>query len=95
MKVRPLQNRVVVKRDASDEKSPGGIIIPDNAKQPLTRGTVVAVGPGKFEGDRRVEPDVKTGDRILFGKYSGTEVKLDGEELLIMPEDDVYGVIED
>lgn len=96
MKVRPIQNRVSVKRDErDDDKTPGGIIIPDNAKEPLTRGTVLAVGPGKIVGGRLIEPVVKSGDHILFGKYSGQEVRVDGEDLLIMPEDEIYGVIED
>lgn len=96
MKIRPLSNRVVVKRDENDEKTPGGIIIPDNAKEPLTRGTVLAVGPGKRSDNGAIqEPFVKTGDRVLFGKYSGTDVPLRDGDVVIMTEDDIYGVIEE
>ena len=94
MKFRPLHDRVVVRRIESDEKSSGGIIIPDTAKEKPQEGEVVAVGPGERDDDgKRIQPDVKEGDRILFGKWSGTEVKLDGEELLIMKEADIMGVI--
>ena len=95
MKVRPLQDRVIVKRIAEEEKSRGGIIIPDTAKEKPSEGVIVSVGPGaRDESGKIVPPDVKEGDRILFGKWSGTEVKLDGEELLIMKESDIMGIIE-
>jgi chaperonin GroES len=95
MKIRPLQDRVIVKRVAEEEKSKGGIIIPDTAKEKPQEGKVVAVGKGKVDEDGKVRPlDVKPGDRILFGKYSGTEIKLDGEEHLILREDDILGVVE-
>ena len=94
MKFRPLHDRVVVKRVAEEEKTKGGIIIPDTAKEKPMEGEVVAVGPGaRDEKGALVAPDVKAGDRILFGKWSGTEVKLDGEELLIMKESDIMGVL--
>ncbi|MFN8602914.1 MAG: co-chaperone GroES [Candidatus Binatia bacterium] len=95
MKIRPLQDRVIVKRVAEEEKSKGGIIIPDTAKEKPQEGKVVAVGKGKVAEDGTVRPlDVKAGDRILFGKYSGTEIKIDGEEHLILREDDILGVLE-
>jgi chaperonin GroES len=95
MKFRPLHDRVVVRRVDQDEKTKGGIIIPDTAKEKPMEGEVVAVGPGARNEDGKVTPlDVKAGDRILFGKWSGTEVKLDGEELLIMKESDIMGIIE-
>ncbi len=95
MKIRPLQDRVIVKRLVEEEKTKGGIIIPDTAKEKPQEGKVIAVGKGKVGDDGKLIPlDIKTGDRILFGKYSGTEVKLDGEEHLIMREDDILGVIE-
>jgi chaperonin GroES len=95
MKIRPLQDRVIVKRIAEEEKSKGGIIIPDTAKEKPQEGKVVAVGKGKVNEDGKVRPlNIKTGDRILFGKYSGSEMKIEGEELLIVREDDVLGVIE-
>ena len=95
MKIRPLQDRVIVKRVAEEEKSKGGIIIPDTAKEKPQEGKVVAVGKGKVAVDGTVRPlDVKAGDRILFGKYSGTEIKIDGEEHLILREDDILGVLE-
>ena len=95
MKFRPLHDRIVVKRITAEEKSAGGIIIPDTAKEKPMEGEVVAVGPGaRNEQGAVMELDVKAGDRVLFGKWSGTEVKLDGEELLIMKESDVMGVIE-
>ncbi|MBY0274643.1 co-chaperone GroES [Candidatus Binatia bacterium] len=95
MKIRPLQDRVIVKRVAEEEKSKGGIIIPDTAKEKPQEGKVVAVGKGKVGEDGTVRPlDVKAGDRILFGKYSGTEIKIDGEEHLILREDDILGVLE-
>jgi chaperonin GroES len=91
---RPLHDRVVVRRLDSEEKTKGGIIIPDTAKEKPSEGVVVAVGPGaRDESGKIVALDVKAGDRILFGKWSGTEVKLDGEELLIMKESDIMGVI--
>ena len=94
-KIRPLQDRVIVKRLKEEEKTKGGIIIPDSAKEKPVEGEVIAVGNGKVQEDGKLRPlDVKAGDRILFGKYSGTEVKLDGEEHLILREDDVLGVIE-
>ena len=92
---RPLHDRVVVRRVESEEKTKGGIIIPDTAKEKPQEGEVIAVGPGaRDDSGKLVAPDVKTGDRILFGKWSGTEVKLDGEDLLIMKESDIMGVIE-
>ena len=95
MNFRPLHDRVVVRRIDSDEKSAGGIIIPDTAKEKPQEGEVVAVGPGaRDDAGKLIQIDVQPGDRILFGKWSGTEVKLDGEELLIMKESDVMGVIE-
>jgi chaperonin GroES len=95
MKLRPLQDRILVQREKEDEKTKGGIIIPDTAKEKPIEGTVIAAGNGKrSEKGMRVVLDVKKGDRILFGKYSGTEVKIEGEEYLIMREDDVLGVTE-
>jgi chaperonin GroES len=95
MKIRPLQDRVIVKRVAEEEKSKGGIIIPDTAKEKPQEGKVIAAGKGKVGDDGKVRPlDVKAGDRILFGKYSGTEIKIDGEEHLILREDDILGVLE-
>ncbi len=95
MNIRPLQDRIIVKRLEEEEKTKGGIIIPDAAKEKPMQGEVVAAGKGKVGEDGKVHPlDVKVGDRILFGKYAGTEVKLDGEEYLIMREDDVLGVLE-
>ena len=94
-KFRPLHDRVVVRRVESEEKTAGGIIIPDTAKEKPQEGEVIAVGSGaRDEAGKLVELDVKVGDRILFGKWSGTEIKLDGEDLLIMKESDVMGVIE-
>ena len=94
MKIRPLQDRVIVKRVQEEEKTAGGIIIPDTAKEKPQQGEIVAAGKGKVGEDGTVTPlDVKVGDRILFGKYSGTEVTLDGDDLLIMREDDILGVI--
>jgi chaperonin GroES len=90
-----LQDRVIVKRVEEEEKTSGGIIIPDTAKEKPQQGKIVAAGKGKVGDDGKVTPmDVKVGDRILFGKYSGSEIKLDGDELLIMREDDILGVIE-
>ena len=94
MKFRPLHDRVVVKRVAEEEKTKGGIIIPDTAKEKPMEGEIVAVGPGARDEKGKVVPlDVKPGDRILFGKWSGTEVKLDGKDLLIMKESDILGVV--
>jgi|SRR5215208_2893137 chaperonin GroES len=93
-KFRPLHDRVVVKRIDAEEKSKGGIIIPDTAKEKPSQGQVVAVGPGgRDESGKVITPDVKAGDKVLFGKWSGTEVVLDGEDLLIMKESDIMGVI--
>jgi chaperonin GroES len=92
-KIRPLQDRVIVKRVKEEEKTKGGIIIPDSAKEKPIEGEVLAVGNGKIVDGKLQAPDVKAGDRILFGKYSGTEVKIDGEEHLILREDDILGVI--
>jgi chaperonin GroES len=95
MKFRPLHDRVVVRRVDAEEKTAGGIIIPDTAKEKPQQGEVLAVGPGKRdETGKLVALDVKAGDQILFGKWSGTEVKVDGEDLLIMKEDDIMGVVE-
>jgi chaperonin GroES len=95
MKFRPLHDRVVVRRLNAEEKTRGGIIIPDTAQEKPMEGEVIAVGPGaRNEAGAIVAPDVKAGDRVLFGKWSGTEVKLDGEELLIMKESDLMGVVE-
>jgi chaperonin GroES len=95
MHFRPLHDRVVVRRLESEERTKGGIIIPDTAKEKPQEGEVIAVGPGARDESGKIQPlDVKAGDRILFGKWSGTEVKLDGEELLIMKESDIMGVIE-
>jgi chaperonin GroES len=95
MKFRPLHDRVVIRRIEGDEKTKGGIIIPDTAKEKPQEGEVIAVGPGaRDESGKLVPLDVKAGDRVLFGKWSGTEVKIDGEDLLIMKESDVMGVIE-
>jgi chaperonin GroES len=93
-KFRPLHDRVVVKRIDADNKTKGGIIIPDTAKEKPSEGEVIAVGPGgRDESGKLIPIDIKTGDRVLFGKWSGTEVRLDGEELLIMKESDIMGVI--
>jgi len=95
MKIRPLQDRVIVKRIEEEEKTKGGIIIPDTAKERPQEGKVIAVGKGKVNDDGKLTPlDVKPGDKILFGKYSGTEIKLNGEEHLIMREDDILGIVE-
>jgi len=95
VKIRPLQDRVIVKRIEEEEKSKGGIIIPDTAKEKPQEGRVVAVGKGKVNEDGKITPlDVKVNDRVLFGKYSGTEINIDGEEHLIMREEDILGVIE-
>ena len=95
MKFRPLHDRVVVRRLDAEEKTSGGIIIPDTAKEKPMEGEVIAAGPGARNEQGQLQPlDVKAGDRVLFGKWSGTEVKIDGEELLIMKESDLLGVIE-
>jgi chaperonin GroES len=95
MKIRPLGDRILVKRIQEEEKTKGGIIIPDTAKEKPQEGQVIAVGKGKTTDDGKViAPDVKAGDRILFGKYSGTEVKIEGEEHLILREDEIVGVLE-
>jgi chaperonin GroES len=95
VKIRPLQDRIIVKRIEEEEKSKGGIIIPDTAKEKPQEGKVIAVGKGKLNDDGKVIPlDVKVNDRVLFGKYSGSEINIDGEEHLIMREEDVLGIIE-
>ena len=95
MKIRPLHDRVMVKRLEEERTSPGGIVIPDTAAEKPVQGKVIAVGKGKILEDGKVRPlDVKVGDKILFGKYSGTEVKVDGEDLVVMREEDVMAVIE-
>ncbi len=95
MKLKPLQDRILVQRVKEEEKSKGGIIIPDTAKEKPVEGKVIAAGIGKLSEDgKRIALEVKKGDRILFGKYSGNEIKIEGEEYLIMREDDVLGVIE-
>jgi chaperonin GroES len=94
MKFRPLHDRVVVQRIEEDQKTAGGIIIPDTAAEKPQTGKIIAVGPGARGDDGKIEPlDVKAGDKVLFGKWSGTEVKLDGDELLIMKESDIMGVL--
>jgi chaperonin GroES len=96
MKIRPLHDRILVRRIAEEEKTKGGIIIPDTAKEKPVEGEVVAVGNGKVQEDGKIRPlDVRAGDRVLFTKYGGTEVKLDGVEHLIMREDDILGIIAD
>ncbi len=95
MKFRPLHDRVVVRRVDAEEKTAGGIIIPDTAKEKPQQGEVIAVGPGARDENGKLQPlDVRVGDRVLFGKWSGTEVKIDGEDLLIMKESDIMGIIE-
>jgi chaperonin GroES len=95
MSIRPLHDRVVVRRLDQEVTSPGGIVIPDSAKEKPSEGEIVSVGNGKISENGEVRPlDVKPGDKVLFGKYSGTEVKIDGEELLVMREDDIMAVIE-
>ena len=94
MKIRPLQDRVIVRRVQEEEKTKGGIIIPDSAKEKPSQGEITAVGPGgRDEAGKLIPIDLKVGDRVLFGKWSGTEVKLDGEELIIMKESDIMGVL--
>ena len=96
MKFRPLHDRVVVRRIEGEEKTKGGIIIPDTAKEKPSQGEVIAVGPGgRDEAGKLIPIDVKGGDRVLFGKWSGTEVKIDGQELLIMKESDIMGIIDE
>lgn len=95
MKIRPLHDRVVVRRMEEERTTPGGIVIPDNATEKPIKGEIIAVGNGKINDKGEVRPlDLKVGDRVLFGKYSGTEVKIDGQELLVMREDDIMGVLE-
>ena len=95
MKIRPLHDRVIVKRLEEDRTSPGGIVIPDTAAEKPIRGKVIAVGKGKILESGEVRPlDVKVGDKVLFGKYSGTEVKMDGDELVVMREEDIMAIIE-
>jgi len=95
MKIRPLHDRVMVKREDEERKSPGGIVIPDTAAEKPIRGKIIAIGKGKILENGNIRPlDVKVGDKILFGKYSGTEIKVDGDELLVMREEDVMAVIE-
>jgi chaperonin GroES len=93
-RVRPLHDRVIVKRIEAEEKSPGGLIIPDTAKEKPQEGLVIAVGPGEQKDGKVISVDVHAGDHVLFGKYSGTEIKLDGEEHLILRESDILGVLE-
>jgi chaperonin GroES len=96
MKFRPLHDRVVVRRIEAEEKTAGGIIIPDTAKEKPQQGEVIAVGPGARDESGKLQPlDVRVGDRVLFGKWSGTEVKIDGEDLLIMKESDIMGVLDE
>lgn len=95
MKIRPLHDRVIIKRMEEEEKTPGGILIPDTAKEKPIKGEVIAVGNGKALDNGEVRAlDVKVGDKVLFGKYAGTEIKMDGEEVLVMREEDVVAVIE-
>lgn len=95
MNIRPLHDRLIVKRFDEEERTKGGIIIPDNAKEKPQQGEVVAVGNGKvFDDGRRVPLEIKKGDRVLFGKYSGTEIKVEGSEYLMMKEEDILGIIE-
>ncbi len=95
MKIKPLHDRVVVRRIEEEQRSPGGVLIPDTAKEKPMQGEVLSVGPGaRDESGKRIQPDVKAGDTVLFGKWSGTEVKIEGEELLIMKESDIMGIIE-
>jgi chaperonin GroES len=95
VKIRPLQDRVIVQRIEEEEKTKGGLIIPDTAKEKPQEGKIIAVGKGKLNEDGKITPmDVKVNDRVLFGKYSGTEINIDGEEHLIMREEDILGIIE-
>ena len=94
MKIKPLNDRVIVKRVEEEQKTAGGIIIPDTAKEKPQEGEVVAVGPGKLDNNgKRIALEIKEGDRILFGKYAGTEIKIDGEEHIFMREDDILGIL--
>jgi len=96
MKFRPLQDRVLIRRIEEEEKSAGGIIIPDTAKEKPMEGEVIAAGPGTRDDDGKLRPlDVKVGDRVLFGKWSGTEIKIDGEDLVVAKESDIMGVVEE
>jgi chaperonin GroES len=95
MNVKPLNDRVLVKRVEAEERSSGGIIIPDTAKDKPQEGRILSVGPGKLEKGERTPLQVKEGDRVLFGKYSGTEVKVNGEELVLLREDEIFAIIED
>ena len=96
MKLRPLQDRVLIRRVLAETKTPGGIFIPDTAQEKPVEGEVLAVGPGKRGDDGKLQPlDVETGDRVLFGKWSGSEIKLGGEDLIIMNESDIMGVVDD
>ena len=95
LKIRPLHDRVIVKREEDERKSPGGIVIPDTATEKPMKGRVLAVGKGKILESGEIRPlDVKIGDKVLFGKYSGTEVKMDGDEVLVMREEDIMAIIE-
>ena len=95
MKLRPLDDRVVIKREDEEKKTKGGIIIPDTAKEKPQKGKIVAVGPGKRDKDgNRIPPDVKKGDVVLFGKYAGTEIKIDGVDHVVLNTDDIFGVID-
>ncbi len=95
MNIRPLHDRVIIRRLEEDRKSAGGIVIPDTAAEKPMKGEVVAAGPGKLTDDGKLRPlDVNPGDKVLFGKYSGTEVKMDGQDIVVMREDDIMGVIE-
>ncbi|MEK6759315.1 MAG: co-chaperone GroES [Deltaproteobacteria bacterium] len=95
MKIKPLHDRVIVKRLEEEEKTKGGIIIPDSAKETPAEGKVIAVGPGKKDDEGKIHPvDVKVNDRIIFSKYAGNEIKVDGEEFLIMREEDILGIVE-
>lgn len=92
-KIKPLADRVIVKPKEAEEKTKGGIILPDTAKEKPIEGTIVAVGPGKVEDGKTIQPGVKVGDVVLYGKYGGTEITVDGEEYLIMRESDIYGIV--
>lgn len=91
--IKPLGDRVLVRPDVAEEKTASGIIIPDTAKEKPQRGTVIAVGPGKFENGTKIDLTVKSGDKVLYGKYSGTELSLEGEDFLIMRESDILGIV--
>lgn len=91
--IKPLSDRVLVRPDSAEEKTSSGIIIPDTAKEKPQRGTVVAVGPGKYENGSKIEMSVSEGDKVLYGKYAGTEIEIDGEELMIMRESDILGIL--